>query len=229
MRTSMNVPDSDSWEWEYTEVQAADPAAVIRRYRKKGWELVSVVPVPVTPSARRKPSFTRRNYLLLAVASGLIVLLVFVLTVLGGQPTSQEIPVSQLVRDVRAGRVALIVTQEDSDRLRIYYGDPSRKDTPVVTSAKEPGSNVRQYLIEAGVPAETLAQVDIRVEAASVAGNYLGIAGFCLPLIAFFAVLVWVGWRLQARVQQWTTLVIFRRPANVRVGMEEQAESARDL
>lgn len=224
----MNAQNIGSPEWEYTEVQVTDPAVVIRRHRKKGWELVSVVPVPVTPSARRKPSPARRNLLLVAVAVGLLMLLVFGLTVLGGQPTGNEIPISQLVRDVRSGRVAWIVSQEDSDRLTIYYGDPARKDTPVATSIKEPGSEVRRYLIDAGVPQETLAQVDIRVERASTTGNYLGIAGFCLPLFFVIAVLVWWGWRLQARVQQWATLLIFRRPAPVRAGTEEQPESARE-
>ncbi|HVG00344.1 MAG TPA: ATP-dependent metallopeptidase FtsH/Yme1/Tma family protein [Chloroflexia bacterium] len=224
----MNVQNSNSPGWEYTDVQVTDPAAAIRQYRAEGWDLVSAVPVPLTPASPGTRLGLPRACLPFAVAVGLIMLFVLFLTFLGGRSRSQEVPISQLVRDIQAGRVTSILRSEDSNRLVVYYGDPSSKDTPIVTSVKEPESGLVEYLAAAGVPPETLTNIIIEVEPSSSLGNYLGIAGFCLPPIFFIAIVGYVGWRLIARTQQWVTLVIFRRPAGTRIDAEAQAAPMQD-
>ncbi|MEA2574271.1 MAG: hypothetical protein QOH93_1569 [Chloroflexia bacterium] len=215
----MNAQNNASHEWEYIEVQVTDPAPTIRRHRKKGWDLVDVVAVPITPAAPNKPNRSRRAWLPLAIVVGLILLLVFFFTLLGTLSRSQDITLSKLVQDTRAGRVTLIVASEDSNTLTIYYGDPSSRDTPVANTVKEPGSTIQDYLLKAGVSVEKLPEIE--VQRSSSLGSYLGIVGFCLPPIVFVAVVAWVGWRFLSRQQQWSTLLIFRRPVQLGVDTEE--------
>lgn len=212
----MNARTNASHEWEYTEVQVTNPASAIRRHRKKGWEFVSAVAVPVTPVAPNRQPGSRKTWLPLAIVVTLILGAVFIFTLLGSGSRTQEMTITELVRDVQAERVTLIVGSEDSNSLTIYYADPSSGDTRVATVVKEPGSTIQGYLLEAGVSAEKLPEIEIQ-PAASL-GNYLGIAGFCLPPILFVAVVAWVGLRFLSRQQQWSTLLIFRRP--VRVDMD---------
>ena len=219
----MNLQNSGTPEWEYTEVQVTDPVAAIRLYRAEGWDLVSAVPVPGTPASTGTRLGLPRACLPLAVAVGLIMLFVLFFTFLGGRSRAQDIPISQLVRDIQVGRVTSIVRHEDSDNLTVFYGDPARSDTPVATSIKEPESGLVEYLIAAGVPQDSLTNLIVEVEPSSSLGNYLGIAGFCFPPIFFIAIALWVGWRLSSRTQQWLTLVIFRRPAGTRRDAEAQA------
>ncbi|MDQ5824736.1 MAG: hypothetical protein M3441_11085, partial [Chloroflexota bacterium] len=207
----MNAQTNASHEWEYTEVQVTNPASAIRRHRKKGWEFVSAVAVPVTPVAPNRQRGSRKTWLPLAIVVTLILGAVFIFTVLGAGSRTQEMTITELVQDVQAERVTLIVGYEDSNRLTVYYGDPSSRDTPVATLVKEPGVSIMESLLDAGVPPEALRDLDITIEPASSLGNYLGIAGFCLPPILFIAVVAWVGWRFLSRQQQWSTLLIFRR------------------
>ncbi|HVF99897.1 MAG TPA: hypothetical protein VND68_08675 [Chloroflexia bacterium] len=219
----MNVQNSDSPGWEHTEIQVTDPVAAIRQYRAEGWELVSAVPVPGTPTSPGVRSGLPRACLPLAVAVGLIMLFLLFFTFLGGRARGQHIPISQLAQDIRSGRVTAIVRHEDSNNLTIFYGDPSRSDTPVATSIKEPETGLVEYLVAEGVPPDILTNLMIEVEPSSSLGNYLGIAGFCFPPIFFIAIALWVGWRLSSRTQQWLTLVIFRRPVGTRTDAEERA------
>ncbi|HEX8597121.1 MAG TPA: ATP-dependent metallopeptidase FtsH/Yme1/Tma family protein [Chloroflexia bacterium] len=208
----MNAQKNASHEWEYTEVQVRDPLSAIRQYREQGWELVNAVSVPMTPAAPAKPLLPRACLPLL-IAVGVIMLFVLFFTFLGGRPREEDIPISEIVQDIRSGRVAAIVRREESNRLTLYYGDPNSTDTQVVTSIKEPESSLLEYLVGAGIPQETLDDLKIEVQPTSSLGNYLGLAGFCLPAIFFVATVAWAGWRLQSRTQQWGTLAIFRRPA----------------
>ncbi|MDQ3706296.1 MAG: hypothetical protein M3437_13995 [Chloroflexota bacterium] len=221
----MNAQNDASPGWEYVEIQVTNPASTIREYRGEGWELVSAMPVPVTPAAGRRSLAAPRSCVPLAIAAGLIMLLVLFFTFLGGRPT-RNITLSELAQDVQAGRVTSIVGYEDSNRLTVYYGDPSSRDTAVAILVKEPGVSIIESLFDAGVPPEALRDLNITIEPASSLGNYLGIAGFCLPPILIIAVIAWVGWRLLTRMQQWSTLLIFRRPAEMVTETAEQAGPA---
>lgn len=220
----MNILNDSSQEWEYIEIQVTDPSTVIRQYREEGWELVNAVPVPVTSAARSRSFPVPKACLPFAVAVGIIMLFVLFLTFLGGRSRAQDIPVSQLVRDIRSGSVTLIVRSEDSNRLVIYYGDPTNRDTPVVTSVKEPESGLLEYLATAGVPPETLTNLNIEVQPSSSLGNYLGIMGYCIPLILFIAVVAWIGFSFVSRMQKWSTLIILRRRPGMRAVTESQSE-----
>ncbi len=218
----MNPRDGGSLQWEYIEIPATELAPALRQYQEAGWELVNVVPVPAARLAGRRPRVPRACLPLVA-AVVVIMLFVLFLTFAGGRPRDREIPVSELVQDVRSGKVAAIVMKEGSNRLTIYYGDPGNTDTRVATSIKEPESSLLEYLVYSGVSPEAVNDVKMEVEPASALADYLGIAGFCLPLVVFISTLAWIGWRMQSYTQQWSMLAIFKRP--VPIGGEQARQA----
>lgn len=197
-------------QWEYLTVRSDDPET-IQQYGEEGWELVSAFPIANNPAFPAKKSVAARPGMTAARNSiiGIVLVLSFFVcffTVTMRGSAGNEIPISQAVADIRAGRVTEIVVREDSNKIYVLYGPGGE----VKTAIKEPDGTIQSYLLEAGV---TPSQVpSIRVESASSWGQYLSILGYCFPsllLVAILFVLVRQGIRQKSSTE---LLLIFMRP-----------------
>jgi cell division protease FtsH len=99
--------------------------------------------------------------------------------------TQMEIPISELARDVAAGRVSEIAVRGDQLTIRYTDTDEERR------SRKEEGTPLTQTLQNYGVPQERLTAVSINVESPAGVGFWiLTLAPFILPL-AFILLFLW--------------------------------------
>ncbi len=115
-------------------------------------------------------------YLLILIAAGALILGVF--------PTEgqmEEIPISELARDVDNGNVKSILVEENN--LEITY-----RNSDTLASRKEAEVDLPENLLALGVSSENLERVDIQVEPPSAWGEWLAILGSFLPFV-FLAVL----------------------------------------
>ncbi|MEA2573452.1 MAG: cell division protease FtsH [Chloroflexia bacterium] len=118
----------------------------------------------------------------------MVAMLVLFFTFLGNRNTSQEISISKVVEEVKAGNIAKIVTHEDSYNITLCADADCKQ--PTRTAQKEPDGTLQDYLLKAGVPQEKLPE--ITVEKSSSLGNYLGILGFLLPTLVLVAAFVFM-------------------------------------
>jgi cell division protease FtsH len=107
------------------------------------------------------------------------VVLIFGLVPMDGNP--EELPLSDLVAAINAGKVKSIAVQEDE--LEVTYNGGE-----VVSSRKENGTELTEALLGLGAGQEELGAVDIQVEPPSPWGDWLVALGSFLPFI-FLAVL----------------------------------------
>ena len=115
-------------------------------------------------------------YLLILIAAGALILGIFPVN-----NAMDEIPMSELAKDINDGKVTSIVVEDNS--LEIAY-----KDGGSVGSRKEEGTDLPETLLGLGVTPEALEAVDIQVEPPSPWGEWLAILGSFLPFV-FLAVL----------------------------------------
>ncbi|HEY0070599.1 MAG TPA: ATP-dependent zinc metalloprotease FtsH [Chloroflexia bacterium] len=118
----------------------------------------------------------------------MVAMLVLFFTFLGNRNTSQEISISQVVEEAKAGNIAKIITHEDNYSITLCSDLDCKQ--PTRTAQKEPDGNLRDYLRNAGVPPEKIPQ--IMVEKSSSLGGYLGILGFLLPTLVLVAAFVFM-------------------------------------
>ena len=97
----------------------------------------------------------------------MVAMLVLFFTFLGNRNPSQEISISKVVEEAKAGNIAKIVTHEDSYSITLCSDLDCKQ--PTRTSQKEPDGNLRKYLQDAGVPNEKMPE--ITVEKSSSLGN----------------------------------------------------------
>ena len=93
-----------------------------------------------------------------------------------GEPP-EEISLSELARDVSAGRVTAILVKGEEVKVTLQG-----QETPVV-ARREARVPITQTLAGMGVSADKLAQVKIHYEAASNSGNWLALLVNLLPLV----------------------------------------------
>jgi cell division protease FtsH len=119
-------------------------------------------------------------YLIILVAAGALILSLFPAN---GSP--DEIPLSQLVADINAGRVQSITVE--NTELQVSYGSDQE-----AVSRKEASTNVTETLLALGAEPSQLEQVDIQVEPPSPWGNLLTILGTLLPFILLAALFLFL-------------------------------------
>ena len=110
-------------------------------------------------------------YLVIFVVAGALIMSLFPM----GSDT-EEIPLSQVVEDVNAGKVDSI-TIEGNDLQIIYNGGRE------VASRKEASVEVTENLLGLGAEPAELAEVDIEVTPSSPWGDWLAILGSFLPFV----------------------------------------------
>jgi cell division protease FtsH len=115
-------------------------------------------------------------YLLILVAAGALIVGLF-----PAGNTVDEIPLSQLVNDINAGRVASVVVEDNE--LQITYNSGNE-----VVSRKETGVDLTETLLALGAERAAVENVDLQVEPASPWSDWLAILGSFLPFV-FLAVL----------------------------------------
>jgi cell division protease FtsH len=93
----------------------------------------------------------------------------------------QEVPISDIARDINAGKVESIAVQDSE--LEVTYTDGQ-----TAVARKEPGADLPETLLGLGVTPQALEAVDIQVEPPSPWGEWLAILGSFLPFI-FLAVI----------------------------------------
>ena len=205
---------NQSVAYEYTVVHSPD-WDVIQRYTSDGWELVSALPSNQLSDSQHPPESRKRlirpgirnAYL---IVFGVIAMLVLLFTFVGRSPAN-EIPISQLLTDVRDGKVSRIILQEENSTVQACYGECRSSDWR--RSLKEPEISLAESFDLAGVPPENLPIIE--VERAPTWGNYLGLLGFCLPTLLLAAMLFYVTRlpKLLRRPHEASMVAfIFRRP-----------------
>ncbi|MCL7451741.1 MAG: ATP-dependent zinc metalloprotease FtsH [Anaerolineae bacterium] len=115
-------------------------------------------------------------YLLILVAAGALIVGLF-----PAGNTADEIPLSQLVNDINAGRVESVVVEDNE--LQITYNSGNE-----VVSRKETGVDLTETLLALGAERAAVENVDLQVEPASPWSDWLAILGSFLPFV-FLAVL----------------------------------------
>ena len=177
--------------YEYTVIHSSD-WDIIQSYTEEGWELVSAVPSngpqrPQPPTEQRKrllrPGIRNAYLIVFAVIALLVLLFTFV-----GRPPANEIPISQLMADVRDGKVTRIVILEESNTIRACYGECRPGDWK--RSQREPEISLSESFDMVNIAPENLPQIE--VERAPTWGNYLGLLGVCLPTLLLAAMLFYV-------------------------------------
>ncbi|HST04314.1 MAG TPA: ATP-dependent zinc metalloprotease FtsH [Chloroflexia bacterium] len=106
-------------------------------------------------------------------------------------PPSQEIPISQVVKDVNNSQVTKITAHEDSGDIKVCYDDATTCHN-YKTSLIQPQSDIYTVLKNAGVDETKLAAVTVEVEAAQAWGSYIGLLGFLLPTLILVGVFVFM-------------------------------------
>jgi cell division protease FtsH len=115
-------------------------------------------------------------YLLILIAAGALILGIFPMN-----NTVEEMPISDLVRDVNEAEVKSILVKDNE--LEVTYNGGS-----TAASRKEGDADLPETLLNLGVTPQALEKVDIEVQPPSPWGEWLAILGSFLPFI-FLAVL----------------------------------------
>ena len=132
----------------------------------------------------------RNSFVWIIIMVGMLVLF---FTFVSQKGAAQPIAISQVVQDVKDGKVTQIVTHEDSNDITVYYGPPEQQGTKTATAVKESGNeSVLEYLKNAGVDTTKLPATFIKVEKAAQWGSYVGLLGFLLPTVILVAVFVFM-------------------------------------
>lgn len=136
--------------------------------------------------AEHKQATSGKQYVL--ILFGLLILLVLVTSyIFVTYSTASEVPISQIVLDIKEGKVSRIDLEDESNRMTVYY-QPGPNQVKV-TSIKEEGSLAR-YLLDAGVKSESLPI--IFVHQGVTLRDYASIAVILLTILVLANILRWV-------------------------------------
>jgi len=91
---------------------------------------------------------------------------------------------SSVIADIKAGKVAKLVTREGSSTVEVHY---TGSQSPVTESRLPPNTNVIEVMSGAGLQANA---VPVEVHAASRWGAIFGALVFILPMLFFFGIIV---------------------------------------
>jgi cell division protease FtsH len=127
-----------------------------------------------------------RNSFVWIIIMAAMLLIFFMFLQRGTQTT--EVAISQVVADIKAGKVAKIKMSEDSNQITVCYGDQDCKGQ-VSTSTMEPNSSLSEFLSTNGVPQPWPV---IEVQQAAGWGGYLSILGFLLPTLILVGAFVFM-------------------------------------
>lgn len=99
----------------------------------------------------------------------------------------EEIPINQLARDIREGKVKSII--EDDSRIEVHY-----RNNEIKTTTKDPSTPLIAQLVDLGVTPEDLTTDDISVDI-KLPSPFLGIISilsYILPFIIFIGLFVFI-------------------------------------
>src|SRR3989338_3883998 len=113
----------------------------------------------------------------------ILIMLPFFLSLFAGPTATETIPVSQLLTDIKAGKVEKIEVQEE--KLLINYKDKEG----LVESRKEPGENFADLLGNAGIDPTAVNYINKDTSSAQAWGNVLEIL---LPLVLTVAIFLFI-------------------------------------
>ena len=118
------------------------------------------------------------------LAAGLIALAILI-PALSNTPRDQTVPISQIVSDVRAGKIQKITVTSGDNQIVAQYVDGTTRQ-----SQMESGTTVLGYLRTAGIPATAMPQIDVQSSPSmfSGLGNLIGI----LPVLLVGGVLIYL-------------------------------------
>ena len=95
-------------------------------------------------------------------------------------PQTEELAISELAAEVKAGTVEEIVVDDDGRKLTVAY-----RDGEAAISQKEPSTTVEEVLATYGVEAAQLAEVKIQIEKTSDWTNIIAMLSWILPALLF--------------------------------------------
>src|SRR5438128_6226777 len=91
----------------------------------------------------------RNSFVWIIIMVGMLVLF---LTFMSQKGATQQETISQVVQDVKDGKVTQIVTHEESNDITVFYGPPDQPNTLQKTAVKESSNTTMlDYLKTAGV------------------------------------------------------------------------------
>src|SRR6476661_3902923 len=96
----------------------------------------------------------------------MVAMLVLFFTFVGQKPSNNQIPISQVVADVKAGKVDKIIAHEETNDITVCYDSQC---TTSKTSVKDGTDSLSKYLADNNVPSEK--QPTIEVQKAAQWGN----------------------------------------------------------
>lgn len=117
-----------------------------------------------------KFKFSLRNILLWVLVMGIVLSLVF--SFRGVQPAIEEIPLSQVLTDIKEDKIKSVEVEDD--KLVLTY-----KDGKEFFSRKEVGTSLTEILDSAGIPSE---KVQVKVKDTSLSKAWVDILATLLPL-----------------------------------------------
>jgi cell division protease FtsH len=109
-------------------------------------------------------------YALIALAA-----LIFFANLGGNSSDKDEVPISQVINDIRDGKVEKIAVE--GDKLNVSFKEEGKDEV----SRKESGANIYQILKDAGIDPKSVA---IEVKDSSSQATWLGVLGTLLPIAA---------------------------------------------
>ena len=121
----------------------------------------------------------------------MVAMLVLFFTFMNQRGSSQEIPFSQVVQQVKDHKIGTIIEHEESNSITVCSSD-CKSGTQNTAEKPSSAESIYTTLSNAGVKPEDLSAVVISSEKAPQLGNYLGILGFLLPTLILVAAFVFM-------------------------------------
>src|SRR6476646_10872233 len=89
----------------------------------------------------------------------MVAMLVLFFTFVGQKPSNNQETISQVVTDVKAGKVEKIIAHEETNDITVCYDNSC---TTTKTSVKDGTDSLQKYLIEAGVAADKVPAIEVQ-------------------------------------------------------------------
>ncbi|MDQ6694298.1 MAG: AAA family ATPase, partial [Chloroflexota bacterium] len=119
----------------------------------------------------------------------MVAMLVLFFSFVGTRNTAPDASISDVVRDVKLGKVVQIIAHEDSNAITVCY-DPDCKNFK--NAQREPDKALSDTFKNYGLTGDQIAAAGIKTEKSSNWGSYIGILGFLLPTLVLVGAFVFM-------------------------------------